>query len=61
MTKIIMLFYLLSGRVQEVDNLYVVHTETTTYEYACEGEVLNWIETGTFNYDDSLCDCGELN
>jgi hypothetical protein len=60
MTKFIMLFYLLSGRVQEADNLYVVHTETATYDFACEGEVLRWIETGTFTYDDFLCECGEL-
>ena len=60
MTKFVILFYLLSGRVQEVDNLYVVHTETATYDYACEGEVLRWIETGEFVYDDFLCECGEL-
>jgi hypothetical protein len=55
-----MLFYLLSGRVQQVDDLYSVHANATTYEFACEGEVLRWIETGEFLYDDNLCKCGEL-
>lgn len=61
MTKIIMLFYLFTGQVQQVDDLYTVHTGTGTYEYACEGEVFNWIDTGTFSYDDSVCACGEIN
>ncbi len=60
MTKLIMLFYLISGRIQESNDLYVVHTETSTYEFACKGEVLRWIETGEFVYNDSLCKCGEL-
>lgn len=55
-----MLFYLISGRIQESNDLYVVHTETSTYEFACKGEVLRWIETGEFAYNDSLCKCGEL-
>jgi hypothetical protein len=60
MTKCLLLFYLLSGRVQQVDDLYSVHANNTIYEFACEGEVLRWIETGTFSYDDNLCKCGEL-
>lgn len=60
MTKLIMLLYIVSGRIEKTENLYVVHTETATYEYACEGEVLAWIETGEFTYNDFLCQCGEI-
>jgi hypothetical protein len=60
MAKCILFFYIIIGKVEHTDNLYTVHAESDTYEFACEGEVLKWVETGTFVYDDSLCACGEL-
>jgi hypothetical protein len=53
--------YLLTGKVEKVDGLYTIHTsESNVIEYACEGEVLAYIETGVFAYDDNLCNAGEL-
>ena len=53
--------YLLTGKVEKVDGLYNIYTpESSVIEYACEGEVLSYIETGVFRYDDNLCKAGEL-
>lgn len=53
--------YLLTGKVEMVDGLYTIHTATSSViEYACKGEVLAYIETGVFKYDDFLCEAGEL-
>jgi hypothetical protein len=53
--------YLLTGKVEKVDGLYTIHTpESSVIEYACEGEVLSYIETGVFMYDDNLCKAGEI-
>lgn len=53
--------YLLTGKVEKVDGLYTIHTsESSVIEYACEGEVLLYIETGVFRYDDNLAKPGEL-
>lgn len=53
--------YLLTGKVEKVDGLYTIHTsESSVIEYACEGEVLEYIETGVFRYDDNLAKPGEL-
>ena len=61
MSKLILLMYLLTGKVEKVDGLYTIHTsESTVIEYACEGEVLAYIETGVFMYDDNLAKPGEL-
>jgi hypothetical protein len=61
MSKLILLMYLLTGKVEQVDGLYTIHTnESSVIEYACEGEVLGYIETGVFRYDDNLCQAGEL-
>ena len=61
MSKLILLMYLLTGKVEKVDGLYTIHTsESSVIEYACEGEVYQWLETGVFTYDDNLCECGEL-
>jgi hypothetical protein len=30
------------------------------YENACYGEVIHWIDSEEFKYDDFLCECGEL-
>ena len=61
MSKLILLMYLLTGKVEKVDGLYTIHTSVSSViEYACEGEVLAYIETGVFRYDDNLCKAGEL-
>jgi hypothetical protein len=61
MSKFILLIYLLTGKVEKVDGLYNIYTpESSVIEYACEGEVLAYIETGVFRYDDNLCKAGEL-
>lgn len=61
MSKLILLIYLLTGKVEKVDGLYTIHTtESSVIEYACEGEVLAYIETGVFAYDDNLCQAGEV-
>jgi hypothetical protein len=61
MSKLILFFYLLTGKVEMVDGLYTIHTaESSVIEYACKGEVLAYIETGVFKYDDFLCEAGEL-
>jgi hypothetical protein len=61
MSKLILFLYLLTGKVENVDGLYTIHTtESSVIEYACEGEVLSYIETGVFMYDDNLCYAGEL-
>ena len=61
MSKLILFLYLLTGKVEKVDGLYTIHIpESSVIEYACEGEVLSYIETGVFMYDDNLCHSGEL-
>jgi hypothetical protein len=63
--KSLMLFcYLLTGRVEQNGPLYNIHIdESNQYDWVynvCRGELFNWLETGTFEYDDNLCNCGEL-
>lgn len=61
MVKIILLIHLLTGKVEKVDGLYTIHaSDNTVVEYACYGEVMNWLHTGSFAYNDNLCECGEL-
>ena len=61
MSKLILLMYLITGQVEKVDGLYTIYIpESSVIEYACEGEVLAYIETGVFMYDDNLCQAGEI-
>ena len=61
MSKLILIMYLLTGKVEMVDGLYTIHTtESCVIEYACKGEVLSYIDKGYFMYDDNLCKAGEL-
>lgn len=61
MSKILFVLYLLSGKIEKVDGLYTIHTpEKSVIEYACKGEVLHYIETGEFHYDDFLCKSSEV-
>ena len=62
MAKIIFLWYLISGTVQfqeKIDNkkLYNINfKDSTVIEYAYKGEVIKWIKTGEFKYDEDLAD-----
>ena len=60
MSKLMLLIYILVGEVEPKDGLYTVYYDNTVYEYACYGEVIHWIETGEFKYDDFLCEAGEI-
>jgi hypothetical protein len=62
MNYLLLYFYLMTGMVtKNEDGLYDIHSpNTVVIESACEGEVLLWIETGEFAYDDNLCRAGEL-
>lgn len=61
MAKIIFLFYILIGRVIPMDEqvgsrkTYVLNfKDGTCVEYAYRQEILEYIESGTFEYDDTL-------
>ena len=62
LTKLIFALYLLTGTVtpqQDVDGreTYTIFLEDgTCIEHAYAGEVLKWIETGSFQYDETLED-----
>lgn len=61
MSKVLFFIYLLTGKIERVDGLYTIYTpESSVIEYACKGEVLHYLETGVFIYDDFLCQAGEL-
>jgi hypothetical protein len=64
MKSLMLMFYLMTGRVEHTGMLYAIHINVNNqYDWvyaACEGEVYQWLETGVFTYDDNLCECGEL-
>lgn len=61
MHTILLAFYLLTGKVEKVDGLYTLHLDdNTVIEYAYKGEVLHWIDTGEFQYNDFLATPQEL-
>ena len=61
MKFILFLNLFFSGQIAfDNDNLYTLHVEGIVYEHACYGEIMNFIETNEFAYDDNLCECGEL-
>jgi predicted proteasome-type protease len=61
MKFILFLNLLFSGQIaSDSDNLYTLYANGEVYEHACYGEVMNFIETNEFAYDDNLCECGEL-
>lgn len=59
-----LMFYLMTGKVEKTGQLYAIHIDTNNpYDWvyaACEGELNQWLETGVFKYDDNLCTPGEL-
>ena len=63
MLKTYLLIHLLSTSTitPTEDGLYTLTTpEGKVYEYACKGEVISYLETGTFKYDERLCTNAEL-
>ena len=61
MKFILFLNMFFSGQIaSDNDNLYTLCVEGIVYEHVCYGEVMNFIETNAFAYDDNLCECGEL-
>jgi hypothetical protein len=60
MTKLIFIWYLINGTIQptqesvEGERMYNIHLkkEQKVIEYAYKNEVINWIETKEFKYDD---------
>jgi hypothetical protein len=64
MKSLMLMFYLMTGKVEKTGQLYAIHIDTNNpYDWVytvCEGELYNWLETGVFTYDDNLCECGEL-
>ena len=61
MKFILFLNLFFSGQIApDNDNLYTLYVEEIVYEHVCIGEIMDYIETGNFHYDDNLCECGEL-
>jgi hypothetical protein len=62
MFKLIFFIYVLTGKVEKNESgLYNVHTNTSSViESACKYEVIQWIKTKEFKYDDNLCEAGEI-
>jgi len=61
-TMYILIHLLVNTTIQPTDDgLYTLRTtEGKVYESACKGEVMAYLETGVFKYNDMLCECGEL-
>ena len=64
MKSLMLMFYLMTGKVEQTGQLYAIHIDgNNPYDWVyavCEGELYNWLETGVFTYDDNLCEPGEL-
>jgi hypothetical protein len=57
MLKILFFFALLRGEISPAEGgLYTIGLN----EFVCYGEALEYIRTGVFQYNDELCECGEL-
>ena len=57
--KLIFTWYLLTGTVQPVDNVdgrTIYAMPDSNIEYAYEAELIEYIETGTFEYNEDLED-----
>jgi hypothetical protein len=57
--------YIVLGIVQPQDDvdgrtIYTIHTKSTHIEYAYKEEVLRYLETGVFTYDETLDDSVDL-
>lgn len=66
MKSLMLMFYILTGTVEkgvDGDPYYYVMLDKndplTWYCCACEGEVMQWIETGEFKYNEELCSKAE--
>jgi hypothetical protein len=61
MTKIIFIWYLMTGVITPTDNVdsrttYTIKQKDFIVEYAYRGEVLNWIESDKFQYNEDFKD-----
>lgn len=61
MTKIIFIWYVITGVVTPQDDVdgrktYAIHAKDYAIDYAYRGEVFHWIETGNFVYNEDLED-----
>lgn len=59
MTNLIFWWFLVIGTVnpqQDVDGRQTYTINSICVEHAYKGEVLQWIETGSFHYDEDLKD-----
>lgn len=61
MTEIVFLCYLILGTVQPTDTVdgrqtYTVCIDDVSIEHAYKGEILNWIDSGKFIYNENLED-----
>ena len=62
LTKLIFVFYLCTGTITPQDEhegrktYAIFFKDGTCIDYAYKAEVYNWIETGSFQYDETLED-----
>lgn len=62
LTKLIFVFYLCTGTISHQadvdgrDTYTIRQADGTCIEHAYKGEVLEWIETGSFHYNEDLED-----
>ena len=61
MYNLIFRLYMLLGIVKPQDNvdgrtIYTIHTKSTHIEYAYKAEIIQYLETGQFEYDEDLID-----
>lgn len=57
--KIIFIWYVVTGVITPTDNvdgrkIYTLKIEDKIIEYAYKGEILEYLETGTFEYNEKL-------
>lgn len=61
MYNLIFRLYMLLGIVKPQDNvdgrtIYTIHTKSTHIEYAYKGEVIQWIRSHQFEYNEDIVD-----
>jgi hypothetical protein len=61
MNQVIFIWYVVTGVITPTDNVdgratYTIKQKDFIVEYAYRGEVLNWIESDKFIYDETLKD-----
>lgn len=61
MYSLLFRLYMLLGIVKPQDNvdgrtIYTIHTKSTHIEYAYKGEVIQWIRSHQFEYNEDIVD-----